>query len=181
MKQQLRRLMKERRAVFSAEERQQAARRCLELLLEQPRFYRAERLFCYAAYGTELPTALFEDLGKEIAYPKVTAAGEMEFYLGGRLEAGYRGIPEPIGGVRVVPRAEDIMLLPGLAFSEEGYRLGYGKGFYDRYLAACTNHPLCCGLGLEAQVLPKIPAEPHDKPLDWLVTEEKLRIFVNKC
>jgi len=72
-------------------------------------------------------------------------------------------------------------LVPLLAFDDEGYRLGYGGGFYDRSLAmlrADGTGPLTAvGVGLEAQRRPTLPREPFDEPLDWLVTEEAVTQF----
>ena len=67
-------------------------------------------------------------------------------------------------------------LVPLLAFDDDGYRLGYGGGFYDRTLAALRHDgagPLVAiGVGLEAQRRPPLPREPFDQRLDWLVTDE---------
>ena len=177
-KRALRRAMAEKRAALPPAMREDAARICLERLLNLPEFKRAKTLFCYAAYGSELPTAAIAAAHPRVAYPKVTAEGEMKFYVGGRLMAGYRGIPEPQGGEEVWPEAGDLMLLPGLAFSREGYRLGYGKGFYDRYLAACAVKPICCGLCFSEQLLDKIPYDGNDYPWDLLITS-KGEIIVN--
>jgi len=72
-------------------------------------------------------------------------------------------------------------LVPLLAFDDEGYRLGYGGGFYDRTLAMLradgTGPLLAIGVGLEAQRRPALPRERFDERLDWLVTEEAVRSF----
>lgn len=171
--------MKQQRA--AVEDPVQQAELCLQHLLRFKPFLQAKRVFCYASYGTELPTAAIAkatvELGKQVAYPKVTGEGTMEFFVGAKLAAGYRGIPEPLGGVPVVPGERDIMLLPALAFSANGYRLGYGKGFYDRYMAALTEHPYYCGLGYNCQLLPALPQEPHDRQLNALILPAKILIF----
>lgn len=179
MKRALRRAMAEKRAALSEQVREEAARACLERLLKLPAFLQAKTLFCYASYGSEFPTAQIIAAHPRVALPKVTAEGEMKFYLGGGLAEGYRGIPEPQGGEEVVPKAGDFMILPGLAFSLEGYRLGYGKGFYDRYLAACTHKPICCGLCFDEQIMDKIPYDGYDYKWDILISPNGV-VNVNK-
>lgn len=150
---------------------------CVRLLAELPEFQRAERIFCYASYGTELPTSPIAALGKPMAYPKVLDREHMAFYLTDALAPGFRGIPEPQGGEEVIPTARDLMLLPGLAFSLAGDRLGYGGGYYDRYLAALPQKPLLCGLCYDLQVVDALPREPHDIRLDLLVTPHEICRF----
>ncbi len=173
-KQALRRDMMRKRAAIPAEKRQDAARACLERLLNLPAFLQAKTLFCYASYGSELPTEQIAAAHPRVAYPRVTAEGEMKFYLGGTLAMGYRGIPEPQGGVEVRPQAGDLMLLPGLAFSLDGYRLGYGKGFYDRYLAETPCKPICCGICFDEQILDTIPYNGYDYKWDILISPKNV-------
>lgn len=71
----------------------------------------------------------------------------------------------------------DIVLIPLLGFDKAGTRLGYGKGHYDRTLGAMTTRPLLVGYAFAAQELPLVPREPHDIPLDLLVTELGVRRF----
>ena len=78
------------------------------------------------------------------------------------------GIPTPAAGPFVQP---DLLLMPLNGFDADGYRLGYGGGFFDRTLAALTPRPLAVGVGFECNRLPSIRPQPHDQRLDWLVTE----------
>ena len=78
----------------------------------------------------------------------------------------------------LAPRAEpDIVIMPLLGFDGNGTRLGYGGGYYDRTLAAMTRKPRLVGLAFAAQELDSIPREPHDVPLDAVVTEAGVRHF----
>ena len=78
----------------------------------------------------------------------------------------------------LAPRAEpDIVIMPLLGFDGSGTRLGYGGGYYDRTLAAMTRKPRLVGLAFAAQELEHIPREPHDVPLDAVVTEAGIRHF----
>lgn len=78
------------------------------------------------------------------------------------------GIPEPVNGPAVVP---NLMLVPLLGFDAAGYRLGYGGGYFDRTLAAWLVRPKTIGVGFEIGRLPTIHPQPHDIPLDMIVTE----------
>ena len=88
--------------------------------------------------------------------------------------AGYRGIPEPLPHLpRVELRDVDWVLVPGVAFDQEGRRLGYGGGFYDRLLAlASPAVPRVAG-AFEVQVLPHVPSAPHDLAVDAIVTPSR--------
>jgi 5-formyltetrahydrofolate cyclo-ligase len=80
----------------------------------------------------------------------------------------------------IAPRAEpDVVLMPLLGFDARGTRLGYGGGYYDRTLAALAKTPRLVGYAFSAQELPEIPREPHDRPLDLLVTELGVRRFAD--
>lgn len=78
------------------------------------------------------------------------------------------GIPIP---ARADLRVPDVVLLPLVAFDAAGYRLGYGGGFFDRTLAACAPRPLAVGIGYALAEVPSIRPQPHDVPLDIIVTE----------
>jgi 5-formyltetrahydrofolate cyclo-ligase len=78
----------------------------------------------------------------------------------------------------IAPRVEpDIVVMPLLGFDKDGTRLGYGGGYYDRTLAAMKKRPRLVGFAFAAQELPAIPREPHDLPLDAVVTENGIRRF----
>jgi len=79
------------------------------------------------------------------------------------------------------PRARpDLMLVPLLGFDKAGTRLGYGGGYYDRTVAAMRRKPLLVGLAFAAQEVARIPREPHDIPLDAVITEQGVRFFGGK-
>lgn len=86
------------------------------------------------------------------------------------------GIPEPVSGIAIDPKTLDVVFVPLLAFDHTGNRIGYGKGFYDRFLAECRPDCVFVGLSLfgpEAQ----IPASENDVPLDYCVTPDKVYDF----
>lgn len=89
-------------------------------------------------------------------------------------EAGFGTLGPPEEAATVVP---DVIIIPLLGFDKNGNRLGYGKGHYDRTIAAMTKKPILIGYAFAAQNLPDIPAEQHDVPLNYLVTENGVRRF----
>ncbi|GGF01125.1 5-formyltetrahydrofolate cyclo-ligase [Hymenobacter cavernae] len=86
-------------------------------------------------------------------------------------------IPEPVGATEVAPAAFDAVLLPLLAFDELGHRVGYGKGFYDRFLLECRPKALRVGLSLEPPVERIVDAWAGDMPLHACITPERVWRF----
>lgn len=119
--------------------------------------------------------------GHDIALPVVTAADRPLVFRawrdGDAMAEGPFGIREPLAGAaRIEPR---IVLTPLLAFDREGYRLGYGGGFYDRSLAGLrqARPTLAIGIAWAAQEVPAVPHDGRDQPLDWVATErEAIRV-----
>jgi 5-formyltetrahydrofolate cyclo-ligase len=117
------------------------------------------------------------ELDMAIAFPRVTARDTaLDFHIvpaGEILMPGSFGIPEPLAHW---PHATpQVLLVPLLAFDHRGHRLGTGGGFYDRTLAA-LNVP-AFGIAYAGQEVPSLPAEPHDRTLDGILTEAGLRLF----
>ena len=126
-------------------------------------------------YQSEVCTGLLltESLrmGKRIAVPRVEGT-EIEFYeieSENDVEPGYAGIPEPVTR-RTVTDGNGYMVVPGTVFSKDRYRIGYGKGFYDRYLKRYPNI-YTCGLAFDCQIVEQIPTEEHDVALKKIITE----------
>ena len=122
-----------------------------------------------------LPLArMARERGIPIAFPKCDPkTGSMAFYTlnaDARLSPGAYGIPEPPDDAPLcVPDERALCILPGLAFSEDGHRLGYGKGYYDRYLS--DFHGVTVGAVCSKLLLPHVPTDEHDVPSQILVTE----------
>ena len=137
-------------------------------VLALPEYQRARRVLLYLSKGSEVDTwpllarALAQ--GKEVYAPRcLERPGEMAFYrVSSRedLQAGAFGLLEPIPG-RCPPLERgqgDLCLVPGLAFDREGYRLGYGKGYYDRFLGSRPVEAV--GVCFEGLLLPRMPRGP---------------------
>jgi 5-formyltetrahydrofolate cyclo-ligase len=93
-----------------------------------------------------------------------------EWWPGIRMVPGIWDIPMPAEGDAVLP---DALLAPLVGFDAQGYRLGYGGGYYDRTLAALPERPLVIGIGFEPSWLETIHPQPHDIPMDLIVTEQR--------
>ena len=110
--------------------------------------------------------------GARLALPVVVQrARPMEFrpwQPGARMAKGIWDIPVPAEGAPVQP---DTLLVPLVGFDARGYRLGHGGGYYDRTLAAMPRRPRAIGIGFEGLRLPTIHPQPHDIPMDMIVTE----------
>lgn len=90
------------------------------------------------------------------------------------LEKGQWGLMEPALALHFLPPVE-LLLVPGLVFDDEGHRMGYGRGFYDALLAQLPEEILTVGVGFEAQMHLPVPVEPHDWPVQALLSEAGLR------
>ena len=120
-----------------------------------------------------------DSLEGDFAFPRVisAAASTMEMAFSKTLAISEWGIPEPVGGSVVKPTDFDIILIPLLAFDKNGQRVGYGKGFYDRYLAECRPDCLKIGISLFDPVDFIEEVESHDIPLDIAICPAKLYDF----
>ena len=98
------------------------------------------------------------------------------------LVPGYYGIPEPDPqkSLRVDPREIDAAVIPGSVFDIHGGRLGYGGGYYDRFLVNDAPQAKRIGLAFEMQVVENVPVQPHDQPLDILITEKRTVNIIHK-
>lgn len=90
------------------------------------------------------------------------------------LEKGQWGLLEPALAQHFLPPVQ-LLLVPGLAFDDDGYRIGYGRGFYDALLARLSDDILTVGVGFEAQMHLPVPVEPHDWPVRALLSERGLQ------
>ena len=170
-KKALRKEIREKKRAMSLQEIEEKSKALAEQFLRSELYRSAKSVYGYLPYNQEVRTT---DMlrqaqldGKRVAVPKVYG-DEMKFlWLDDldRVEKGYSGIPEPIADG---PEADDpaaLVLMPGLAFDKEGHRIGYGGGFYDKFLASEPNHPTLA-LCFDFQMFPKLETEEFDIPVD---------------
>ena len=175
-KQEIREQIIKIRRGMEEEEWQAATDAIAGKVIESDSFREATDLYCYMDFDREAGTDRIMDeawrLGKDIWLPKVSG-GEMEFFLvkpSQKFVKGAFGILEPSGVSEMAKGTDGLAIVPGVAFDREKNRIGYGKGFYDRYL---RKHPhlVKMGIAFDVQLVDKIPKEETDCGLDFVVTE----------
>lgn len=173
-KQELRRAIRERKRAMTEEEIVERSNALAEKFYHTPAYQAASTIYGYLPYNQEVRTipmlqrAL--DEGKRVAVPKVYG-DEMRFiYLEDltQVAKGYAGIPEPIADAPVAEDKQALVLMPGLAFDPQGHRIGYGGGFYDKFLAKEPHHPTLA-LCYEFQMQAHLDTEEFDIPVDTVL------------
>lgn len=189
-KKKIRKLKTEQRDKMTAEERNAADKRILEKVLSLPEYRRAKAVLTYVSMRSEADTkrliseALKE--GKTVAAPRVSGK-EMQFYVIAsqeELEEGYFGILEPGAACPLfsfsdVSPEEIFLLMPGTAFDRTGGRIGYGGGFYDRFLSEHLELKRIA-LAYEVQMMERVPREEYDLCMDKIVTETGITAFCKR-
>ena len=151
-----------------------ASEKLTALFLATDAYQKAKTIYGYLPYNQEVRTVpLLEQAlkdGKQVAVPKIYGE-EMRFIFitdMAQVSPGYAGIPEPIGDGPVAEDPTALVLMPGLAFDKDGHRIGYGGGYYDRFLAAEPHHPTIA-LCYDFQIVPEIPTAEFDIPVDQVI------------
>lgn len=182
----LRKSILKTRNELSREEQLSLSYEIMEKTVGHYEFSQAEEILLYASYKSEVITdGILEYafmLGKKVYCPKVIAGDEnskMEFYQifsKENLINGYKGIKEPEEALdrRFVPSDKAaLLIMPGAVFDKSGHRIGYGKGFYDRFLKDKKEAFSCkMALAYDFQVREEIPFENHDICADIIITEK---------
>lgn len=173
-KQELRSAIRARKRAMTQDEIQIRSDALCQKFLESDAYRRASTLYGYLPYNQEVRTwPILERAiadGKRVAVPKVYG-DEMKFiYLEDltQVEKGYSGIPEPIADGPVAEDKTALVLMPGLAFDPQGHRIGYGGGFYDKFLSREPEHPTLA-LCYEFQMVEKLETEQFDIPVDEVI------------
>ena len=160
---------------------QKAAKIC-ETLCNLPVFQNAGVLLSYYGVGDEVATkAILEralQTGKRVGVPRCYEESRMEFLeirsLADLSQVSDYGIPEAPDGTAVIdPKDADLVLVPALAFSVDGCRIGYGKGYYDRYLKRCGGTAV--GLCFDACLRDTLPTNANDRPVRMIITEATIK------
>lgn len=173
-KQELRRTIRERKRAMTEEEIVERSNALAEKFYNSPAYQAASTIYGYLPYNQEVRTVPMLqralDEGKRVAVPKVYGE-EMRFiYLEDltQVSKGYAGIPEPIADAPVADDKRALVLMPGLAFDPQGHRIGYGGGFYDKFLAKEPHHPTLA-LCYEFQMQAHLDTEEFDIPVDTVL------------
>ena len=173
-KKEIRTMIRAQKRAMTPEQIQSASKKLGELFLQSELYRQAESVYGYLPYNQEVRTTdmLRQAIadGKRVAVPKCYG-DEMRFIWMDDLSAvapGYSNIPEPVADEPVADDPHALVLMPGIAFDPEGHRIGYGGGFYDKFLSAEPEHPtlaLCYGF----QMLEKLETEEFDIPVDQVI------------
>lgn len=167
-----------RRKEASLEQMDIWSRQIAEKVFKTDLYQNAQTIYTYVAYNREVETRIIIEQawadGKAVAVPRVEG-DVMHFYLiqsFDELEPGCMGIPEPVTSVPAFDE-QALMIMPGVAFDRKKNRIGYGGGFYDKYLEA---HPSLGKLAVafEFQFMDEVPTEPTDICPEMIVTESAI-------
>jgi 5-formyltetrahydrofolate cyclo-ligase len=185
LKQVIRKSTLSRREQLPAEARAAYSATITARLLQLPEYRQAGAVLGYMNFGTEFSSELWVEHaladGKRLALPKVNRhTNHLDLYWvedpENQLAAGLWGIREP-----VVERCErlaatseiEFVLLPGVAFTRDGARLGYGGGYYDKLLADMAQQPVLAAAAFALQIVEQLPQEATDIKVQWIFTEQE--------
>ena len=155
--------------------------RCLELNLWNKSVY---HLFMASEQNKEIDTAhllsVLQGKDKQIVIPKILDDYVLEHYLlfdQTPLKMSHWGIPEPQSGIKINSNQIDVVFVPLLIFDLQGHRIGYGKGYYDRFLAKCRKETIKVGLSYFDPIEKIDDIQSHDIPIDFGITRDRIYEF----
>lgn len=180
-KKEMRRVQMHIRNSLSPYEIQEKSHKIFEKICNHPIYQNSECIFSYMNFRSEVDTSwlhnnAFSDK-KRLVLPKVLTKDKMEFYEVcdmSQLKKSRMGILEPSDSCLQIKEVNDrtLMIVPGLAFDHHFGRLGYGGGYYDRYLEKYKDKFICCGVAFDCQWVESVPLMPYDHKMDLIVTED---------
>lgn len=184
----VRKLLRQRLDGMTDEQRHEKSVEACRLMLRSPEFEAARIVMLYLSMPSEVDTAALAlrcwQEGKTVAVPKVSWDQRRMLpveiaSLHTNLTITGPGVREPVAGKPIPINLIDLVIVPGLGFTEQGHRIGRGMGFYDRFLAQPDFIGLSCGLAFDEQIVETLPILDHDIPLSMLVTNQGIRRFAS--
>ena len=186
----IRKQLRDRLSSMSDDDRHAKSVAACAMIAGSPEFAAARVIMLYLSTPTEVDTAPLAlrawQHSKTIVVPKVSwdqrrmLPVEISSLTTGLTTTG-PGVREPIAGNPMPVEFIDLVIVPGLGFTDTGYRIGRGMGFYDRFLAQADFLGLSCGLAFAEQIMPDLPVLDHDIPLSMLATDKGLKRFASNC
>jgi 5-formyltetrahydrofolate cyclo-ligase len=175
-KREIRRRVLALRDAVPAPERARRGAIVLDRFLSLPEVEGARTVMIFWSFGSEVPTApVIERLqdDRDVALPRIESGDlvAVRFEAGGTTRPTAFGAEEPDGGSELEPGSIDVVAVPGVAFDRRGGRIGYGRGFYDRFLRRTTAFTV--GLAFDVQLVDRIPRGRFDVDVDAVVTESE--------
>mgnify|MGYP001437148863 CR=1 FL=1 len=185
MKQTLKSEISEKRKALSKEEIKEKSSKIKENLYSLEEFKKAKNILFYVSFNDEVDTheiikELLANKEKNIIVPYVVKNNPIlqlsEIKNFNELEPKTWGILEPKDEFirKFDIENVDLVIIPGIVFDQNGHRIGYGYGYYDRFLKKLDKNVVKIGFGFEFQIVDKIPEEKHDVPVDIMVTEKRV-------
>jgi 5-formyltetrahydrofolate cyclo-ligase len=163
---------------LSTEDRARRSEAVARNVLALPAVADATTVMAFSSFGSEVDTRpLIEGLAHRqvrLVLPRVEGRSMVAvvYRPGDPVREASFGAFEPAGGEVVGPETIDVVVSPGLAFDRRGYRLGYGGGFYDRFLRRLRQDAVTIGVAFSVQLVDEVPHGRGDHPVDVVVTEE---------
>jgi len=179
MKNQLKELTLSKRNSLSKEEILEKSHKIQNNLFSLKQFKKSKTIMFFVSINSEVNTHFIikDALKSKIAVVPKVVHHEIEPSLiidfDNLVPSGKFGILEPIEAMKTAYKNIDLVLVPGIVFDKEGHRIGYGFGYYDKFLKKVPK-AIKIGLAFDFQVIDKIPREMHDVPVDVIVTEERI-------
>ena len=161
---------------LTAKEQDENSQNICRQVINHPFFMNTDIVYCYVDYKHEVITrAIIQsawDQGKQVAVPKIIGDEMIFCFINSwkELKDGYRGIPEPTD-CKIADADSPLVIMPGVAFDKCRNRIGYGKGFYDKFLKKHP-HSHTIALAFELQIVDKIPFDSFDIRPEILITEK---------
>lgn len=178
MKNQLKQSILERRNSLPKEEIIEKSRKIHDKLFNLEQYKKSKTVMFFVSFNSEVNT---HDMIKGALKSKTVVVPKVEHHeiepsviidFDNLIPAKF-GILEPIELMKIAYKNIDLVLVPGIAFDKEGHRIGYGFGYYDKFLKK-AHKAVKIGLCFDFQVVDKIPTEMHDVPVDLIVTEKRV-------
>ncbi|WIF95299.1 5-formyltetrahydrofolate cyclo-ligase [Caminicella sporogenes] len=184
MKKEMRKNFLKKRNALTTDDVNMKSKQIFYNLSSLPEYKNANNVMVYLDFRKEVKTKyIIEDLflnkknvivpiskvkTKELLLSKINSFDDLTISTYGILEPKSEKIDI------VSPEIIDIILVPGVVFDKKGYRIGYGAGYYDKFLSNLSHNFTAIGLSYELQLVDKIPKDKHDYQLDFIITEEKI-------
>lgn len=183
MKKTLRKKFISERNSLASDYRNSSTNTIFTKLEEQNFFESSEKIFIYIGFGSEIKTETFIKKWinkKQIFVPKIDNNTMNLVHITSleELTEGYFGILEPTN-CNYFTGNIDLVITPSIVFDKKGYRLGYGKGYYDKYFSS-REYDISVGLSYHKLLQDNVPKEDHDIKVDVIITEEKIFIINEK-